>query len=352
MRRHWLALILALSLHAAPARAAEPGEEAAPAAVERIVDGSVLLPATGFHPEADALPFPLHSPDPTPPSPPGSVLLYGGGFLLAPSFQTDPAFVRTSAGTTRQVDFTRNMDYAPLAGLGFTTCSNWGMRARWFDFDESASIAAVSAAGETLAPVSPAPLGIVPQAGSLAARTDLDLTSVDVEGTYLVRGGQWSLLMGAGVRYVHISQDYAARLIAANGTTLAGSGHNFNGAGPTFSADGRLPLRTGRFALYSNLRFSALFGDDRETYYAQAPTGVITNRAQSSMDVLPIGELEVGAEYSWFARHCRFFVQAGFMGQVWWGAGNSSNIDPIAGTTAAGSNFGLYGLALRGGFEF
>src|SRR5205823_1265144 len=103
-----------------------------------------------------------------------------------------------------------------------------------------------------------------------SAMSELKLNSVDMEGTYLLRYARWSLLLGTGVRYVHISQDYFALVNGFNGSRLsASSGHNFNGVGPTFSADGRLPFREGSFALYGNLRFSALFGEDRESYAAQ-----------------------------------------------------------------------------------
>src|SRR5439155_12669390 len=128
MRRHWTLAALALALLTSSVPAEPPADDAPPAGppVEKVIDGSVLLPADGVDPEVDGTPFPLHSPDPTPPPPKCSFYLYGGGYLLQPTFQTDPAFVRTRANLIQQTDFTRSMNFAPLAGLGFTTKDCWG----------------------------------------------------------------------------------------------------------------------------------------------------------------------------------------------------------------------------------
>jgi hypothetical protein len=353
MRRHWILAAVALTL-ASTAWADPPtAQDAAPTPpLEKVVDGSVLVPAPGGDLEVDGAPFPLHSAEPAPPPPGSCFLIYGGGYLLTPTFQTDPAFVRTSANAVQQVDFSHHMSYAPMAGLGFTGKSNWGLRTRWFSFSQTGTEGAVSAPGETLNAASPLAAGSAPQAGAILANSNLRLNSWDLEGTYLVRYSQWTLLLGSGVRYVHISDDYSSLLSAVNGTkTYAGTGHNFTGFGPTISADGRIPFGEGRLALYGNTHFSLLFGDSHESYFAQNVAGVTTS-AQSEMRVLPIGEIEVGLEYSHALHRARFFAQAGFVGQAWWGAGNASNVDPLAGTTASGSNFGLYGIAFRAGLNF
>jgi hypothetical protein len=46
------------------------------------------------------------------------------------------------------------------------------------------------------------------------------------------------------------------------------------------------------------------------------------------------------------------FVQAGFVGQIWWNGGNSSNLDAGGFTSATNSNFGFIGLALRAGVRY
>jgi hypothetical protein len=46
------------------------------------------------------------------------------------------------------------------------------------------------------------------------------------------------------------------------------------------------------------------------------------------------------------------FVQAGFVGQIWWGGGNASNLDALGTSSAAHSDFGFVGLALRAGVRY
>jgi hypothetical protein len=360
MRRHWIhaALALALGGRLAGSAWAEPPVAAAPPAApqEELVEGAVLQPALEVEPEVDGQPFPMRFPGPERPQPKGYVIFWGGAYLIQPTFQSDPAFLRTQGNAVQQVDFTHHVSYAPTAGLGFTTKEGWGVRSQWFAFQQNSDASGTSAPDAAISAISPLSLGSANRAGNLQANSDFNLMAWDAEGTCTWNVSRCCLLVGSGVRYAHVSQDYAAFISSPDGSqTAVRSGHNFNGAGPTFSVDGRLPLREGRLALYSKARFSVLFGEEREDYSA-ASTGVAAlNSAQSEVHVLPVGELEVGAEYSkLLGRHqrARFFLQSGFVGQIWWGGGNASNVDPLAGTTANGTNFGFVGVALRAGLTF
>ncbi len=354
MRRCWIPMTLALALGAlaVPAWADDP--PAAPAApVPAVVDGSVLLPATDV---IDPEPFPLRCPDPTPPAGHGYMIYYGGAYLLQPTFQTDAAFLRTGAGgAAQQVDFTRHINYAPAGGLAIGTGRGWGLRGAWFNFSESGNADAVAAPGETLTPSTPLSLTGIGKTARIDTDSNMRVTAWDAEGTYVCYSSSlWSLLLGSGVRVAHVSQDYVAYLTdAKSAITTVGAGHNFNGAGPTFSTDGRYTcVRNSNLALYSKLRFSLLFGMAKEDYFTDTPAGKVNNQYRSENQTLPIGELEVGAEYSRPLGNARVFVQSGFVGQIWWGGGNSSNFDPLANSSAAGTNFGFIGVALRAGLAF
>ena len=164
----------------------------------------------------------------------------------------------------------------------------------------------------------------------------------------------WWLLLGGGVRYAHLDQVYSSNITDNNGNTnLAVARHNFNGAGPTFSLQGRHTLGLPCLAAYGILHGSVLFGGAGNDYQGSASA---TNQNQSfsshQIGVLPIGELEVGAELSYPFHHARFFLQSGFVGQVWWGGGSASNFDTINNATSANSNFGFVGLALRAGVAY
>jgi hypothetical protein len=313
------------------------------------VPGSVLEPAV----EMDTEPFPTRWPDAPPRQPCGYVIFWGGTYLMEPVFQTNAAFVRTGGGATRQTDFTNHLNFAPQAGIGFCTPSGWGFRMRWFNYFESGNFDGVAGPGETLSAATPLTLGAFNQAKAIQTSSNMRLDSWEWEGTCSVNQGAWSLLLGTGLRYAHISQDYAAFLTNTTGSlTAITAGHNFNGVGPTFSSDGRLPVGGGNLALYGKLRFSLLFGESREDYTGVPPGAPITNLSRSQTQVLPVGEMEVGAEYSKAWGPARLLVQAGFVGQIWWNGGNASNVDPLAASTASGTNFGFVGLALRAGLAY
>jgi hypothetical protein len=75
-----------------------------------------------------------------------------------------------------------------------------------------------------------------------------------------------------------------------------------------------------------------------------------TSRAQQA-DVIPVGELEIGGEYSRDLGRYRLFAQAGLVGQVWWGAGNAAN-NNSGGSPNNSSDLGFLGFVFRGGISF
>lgn len=272
----------------------------------------------------------------------------GGVYVLRPTFSTNPAFVfnRPIAGgvLADQVDFSPGMNAAPMIWAGIENSYGFGFRSRWFNYSADDSVSALP--GAPVAPARP----FAPTIGGINATSNLDISSVDLEATQSWQHGPWALLFGGGARYVHLNQEYLADLNALSGTrTLVSSGHVFNGAGPTLSLEGRRRLGQSGFGLYALSRGSLLFGTTRENYTTTNNLGAAQAFTRSQLDVLPIGELEAGAEYAHCIGHLRLFVQGGFIGQIWWNAGNSSNFDPLNDSSASSTNFGLLGFALRGG---
>ena len=45
-------------------------------------------------------------------------------------------------------------------------------------------------------------------------------------------------------------------------------------------------------------------------------------------------------------------MQTGFIGQIWWGAGNATNSDISPYSSSSDSNFGFLGLVIRGGVRY
>jgi hypothetical protein len=158
-------------------------------------------------------------------------------------------------------------------------------------------------------------------------------------------------LCGFGVRYTHLSQDYRATLLNPATSIEVSSVHGLDAAGPSFSFESKCCLSDKGFWLYGQLHGAILFGNNRESYSAIS-NGVLQQFTRSERDVLPVGELEIGGEYQRDMGRARLFVQAGFTGQVWWGGGNASNLDPLGMQSATTSNFGFVGLALRAGVRY
>lgn len=283
----------------------------------------------------------------------GEWSISGGIYLVQPVFGTNPAFLVNSGGgnVSRQVDFSHNLEVAPNVWLGYVSERGWGVRGRWFQFDHGSSSSYAAAPGETITGMSQFALGRAPVNGTIAASSNLAVNVFDIEGTCSIDGAKWSHLLGIGVRYAHMSQDYRATLTNAQTRIDLTSGHNLNGVGPAFSLETKRRIGESGFAVYGHMHGAIVFGQSKEGQYAIS-NGTPLQFTREEMRVLPVGELELGAEYQRNAGRTRLFVQGGFVGQVWWNGGNASNLDAVGFTSASNSDFGFIGLVVRAGVRY
>jgi len=198
--------------------------------------------------------------------------------------------------------------------------------------------------------------------GPIVASSELRLDVWDFEVTQdLDLGPRWDLLVGGGVRYAHISQNYRADLAGSfpglpAGTATVASGHNFNGAGPSFVIEGRRNLGDGGLALYVNTRGAILFGSGQQRAFSRSTGGLAlfvgsADAEAHQSDVIPYGEIEVGVEVGRDMGNTRLVVQAGAAGMIWYGVGNAANNNRALSPDDS-SNLGFFGLALRAGLTF
>lgn len=299
-----------------------------------------------------------------------------GFYYIKPVWDNNPALNTTAlvAGFTRGRidDFSYDFDFAPRVWIGIND-GNVGARVRFWTFDDSASLARIDDDGAGAAVLynisSAAPLGIsitssgrVQAPQSVTAVGDLQVEVWDLEGTYTHQVCGFDITYFGGLRYVHMSQSYNAAIVEANTGILLqalSSGHNLNVAGLTGGVETRRALGNTGLALYGSSRASLLYGHGRQTAVAldfldQTGEGADASRE----DLLPILEAELGVEYSTCMGSSTLFVQAGLVGQVWFGAGNNSRssspdvLGPVAGGTISDDNLGFFGFAVAGGIRY
>jgi len=282
----------------------------------------------------------------------GEFSAWGGFLYMQPTFTNNPAFViARPLGDTRIIEFNERLDFGPDLWVAFTHERGWGVRARWFQFDHDANQSYTAAAAETIRAITSRPAGQTAVAGTVVAGSNLALTVADIQGTCHFNRGPWSHTLGLGVRYTHISQDYRVTLTSPAAHVNVVSGHNLNGVGPAATLETRRRLGETGLALYGALYGSIVFGHAQENNFASnggAPQYV----ERSYTDALPVGEMEIGAEYRREVGRANVFVQAGFVGQLWWGAGNASNFDAIPFSSAGDTNLGFLGLVVRAGVRY
>jgi hypothetical protein len=288
----------------------------------------------------------------------------GGGFVagigfyyLQPRWESNPAFIVTIGQQvgpdlvlSRYVeDFSYDHEFAPRIWIGFVADDGLGVRARYWSFDADSSAFGFNPVGFEGAVIieSPDVLGIGSIPGQndtdylLAANSNIELDVWDLEVTQTLDVKSWVLLGSAGLRYARIAQDYQAAVtrnfLAGNGAPgdvdVVSGGHNFYGVGPTVAVEARRPLGLG-FTLYSSARGSLLFGTGKRVAgrsLAGMDARFFESEVSSRDDFLPIGELEIGAEWATDLGWSRLFVQGAYVGQIWCGAGSpTSESDNLA----------------------
>ena len=186
----------------------------------------------------------------------------------------------------------------------------------------------------------------------------LEINVFDLLATYRAGMGLATIDAGAGVRYAHIAQRYRhVEDPAANALLDAiSSAHRFDGAGPT------LNLRTSaavlpRLDIFADLRYSVLFGE-----FEQRATTVVDNvleaeRNYSSEDFRHIGEIELGGKFVLPASRVNWFLDGGFVAQVWNNSGNAANNDIIVvlvdpEVSDKDADLALFGFRFGGGAQF
>jgi hypothetical protein len=319
----------------------------------------------------------------------GHFVVGAGFYFLKPYFGGNPAFstrVTSTATTTdssttttfsEERDFDFDPAFAPLIWFGYVTQSGLGVRARWWHLTQSADASALNndVTGATvISSAGPGGLSFSSPghllghfgagADELFFKSRLKMDVWDFEATQDIQAGGWTLLVSGGVRYAHLAQNYNAfrfnsgvgdNMIFDQDSTTLLSGHSFSGAGPTVALELARPFGNTGFSLYTNARGALLFGcthqhASRLTVQSGMESGGMPFNTTSFSDsdscrssVLPVAEIEVGAQYDRAFGLLHPFVRTGLVGQSWFGAGNASG---------SGGTLGLLGLTVTAGLNY
>jgi hypothetical protein len=315
-----------------------------------------------------------------------------GFYELKPQWRSNPAYILNmpnsgGGGPQTIVDFDHGLTFIPRISIGVENNNGFGFRVNWWQFISTNAVGFALTSANQLITASPLGAGFTTNTdGNFTAKSTLRMVVFDFEATKDIQLDQWALKLSGGVRYAHISQNYNANFTSTFGEGDGGntfvdsrsvsSGTSFNGAGPTASIDVQRRLGNSNFSLYANARGSLLFGRTKQaansgevfkSFNAFGQLISVTNssgvsvKSQSEATIIPVGELELGVrwERDWGRR--LVYVQAAFVGQVWFEAGNSSRSAPVLGpftsqdengASPLDNDLGLLGFTMTAGLRW
>ena len=279
--------------------------------------------------------------------------------LLRPHFESNPAFTTlVSDGDTTndftQTEFQFDRELSPRVWVEALSHERFGVRATWWNFDHSAETAIGIPDANGFGEISHPPFGTVDISttipdSQLTANHELNATTVDIEATKALQVGCAGWLTGFGFRFADLEQSYNAVTQDENGVTTGTIDylHQIEGFGPTISIRTSRPF-TNQLSIFGAARGSLIFGDGESQLTAVEDVDIddslTTTETLSRDDLLPIGELQLGLQwtppaYGVWIPYLHFAME----GQVWSGAGNASSED---------HNLGFFGFNVAVGIDF
>lgn len=268
-------------------------------------------------------------------------------------------------------EFDHEYRWAGRVEVGVKDCSGFGLRARYFQFNDSNTISLIDASGQQSTPDFPGvsyneitgtkfltanPLGV--GFGTIGTETSpssfivdrsLNMRALDLDVTSDNRLGSLELTWSAGIRWMQIDQTYNAYESILDTTTFEfpivlpvkqalTSGHTLNAWGPTVGVEGRYPILSSLKA-YGSGRFGILYAECHQDVTVvktgldptifQPPVAPISGANSNRRLAMPIGELELGGEYT-HTMGCdgpELFVRGTVLGSTYWGAGTSARVN-------------------------
>jgi len=279
--------------------------------------------------------------------------------MLKPHFENNVASTTLNSDgdtfeTFSDTEFTYDRELAPRVWIEAVGPDSLGFRAIYWQFDHPAATSTSTPPANGFGRISHPDFGEIDLSTTVPnsqfiANTDLNAYSVDLEVTKAMNWGNYGLLTAFGLRYAEVEQRYVAQLRSA-ADVLQGTinfSHQIEGIGPTIAIRTQRPFTT-QMAIFGQARGSLLFGDGQSTLTAiedqDLDDQLTTNRTTIRNDLLPIGEMQVGLQWSPECTGVFFpYVHLALEGQIWSGVGNASTED---------GNLGFFGFNIAVGVDF
>ncbi len=282
---------------------------------------------------------------------------FGGLELIwiRPNFDQNVAMIVDPPVGNTSVPFEYDYRLSPRAWLGWQACNGTGFRATYFRFDQSANSEAVTA----VAGATPVYLFVYGAGGNLSRNANanvgqtlvsnhaLELNSLDLEATQLLRWRQSQAIFGLGVRIADMQQKSRGDVFNPGGTLeeAVRNDLHFAAAGPTVSAQLTRSIGASPFGIFAATRASLLVSETEQRIYEMK--GAFTTELEDiaiQREILGNLELGLGLQYEQsIGRSTSMFMRAGYECQLWLDAG---------GPVDSHSTIGLDGMTLALGVNF
>ena len=277
--------------------------------------------------------------------------------FLRPRLDTATSAVVSRPTRTGTATFAREQEFDLETGsriyVELIRPDAWGFRVTYSGVEADANplTAAVPDGGRVTSAAIPSgftpftvnPNGAVVASGEgnrLSTEYQVEFDNFDLEATRRLRAADWLLNLGGGVRFASLEQTYDAFASGERpGSATAAS--DFEGSGPTVYAEFRRPIGQTGLAFLTSARGSLLYGD-REGFARTSQGGVVNTAVFESDDLVPLGEVQIGGEWSaWVNPATLFFTQAAFETQLWSGVGSAHDPEGDVGFSGFNLTLGL-----------
>lgn len=236
-------------------------------------------------------------------------------------------------GTLNLVPFEHDYELTPRVWFGYRSASGLGLRGSYWNFDHASSdinlvndgVRIPSATATSV--IFPA-LIVAPFPGDqLSVGSSLEATTLDLEATYDFRVQRLEAVVGVGIRYAHFDQRFDAVVTPGLVPGAAPAALNwlreFEGLGPLFTAQGKLPIGGAGFYGTGGLNLSFLFGDKtliRTVLNDATPApnaGLPILRFDDSQEITGIYGASIGLGWRRDSQFGQYFVEGAYESQLW-----------------------------------